>query len=227
MAQHSVLLVRSAPVAWSTLRQHLDATPDIDVVGDVTEAEEALERVMDLGPDFVVVGVAVVGSASPLALIAALRERSPHSRFVLIIDRLDQVAATELLAMQDLGLEGQLLWSEVRPDHFHRCLLLVAEDGYVVGSRRVAEAFVDALRHRADARPPAPSFTPRELAVLRALVQGQTHRQIAETAEGGPLRVRTVERAVEVLEAKLGVASPTALGAKAALLGLVRWEWLA
>ena len=70
--------------------------------------------------------------------------------------------------------------------------------------------------------PPGPragiALSDREQAVLNALAEGMTQKEIAASTH---LSVRTVKRIVAQLEEKLDAPSPFVLGARARALGLV------
>lgn len=153
--RHTTLLIRSSSVAWEGLRHVLKATACIEIVGEVRDADRAAVLAGQMHPELIISSAVVAGSVSVTELVRALRARSPSSRIIVMVDHLDQVRPHELLELQGLGLEAQLLWSEVTANRFHRCVLTILEDGLVVASRQVAEAFLDTLRHRGGPTSPA------------------------------------------------------------------------
>jgi DNA-binding CsgD family transcriptional regulator len=68
---------------------------------------------------------------------------------------------------------------------------------------------------------PSPALSAREQRVLRGLAQGRRERDIAASEQ---LTLRTVERTVAELTAKLAVPSRVGIVAKAALLGMITAE---
>lgn len=220
---YRVLLLRSAHPAWESFRNRLAELPSLHLIGTADDAAAALDLVAGSSPDIIVAG-ATIGGVSVLPLLVALRERSPASRFVVIVERLDEVAPTELLARHGLVLEAQLLWSKATAERFQRCVVTVTDDDSVTASRAIAEGFLERMRHGAEMPEPPPRLTATERAVLKGQVQGLTHEQIAQTT-GLPLR--SVERTITRLEDKFHVSASATLIAKASLLGLVPWEWVA
>jgi len=214
MALHTLLLVRSSNAAWESFRGSLAVIAGLRVIGDVAVAAAALDLVTHSSPDLIVAG-ATVADSSALPLLCALRDRSPASRFVIIVDHPDEIVPADLLARHGLIVEGQLLWSESTPGKFHRCAGVILDDDCVMASRAVAEAFMEALR-----RPEGPTvvLSSRQHAVLTGLANDLTREQIAEMAE---LNIRTVKRTIAELETKLDASSPFTLGMKASKLGLV------
>ena len=80
------------------------------------------------------------------------------------------------------------------------------------------EPLAEAVAGSATRHGPGVALSPRERDVLRLLVLGQTDREIAETLY---LSVRTVERHVARILAKLDVRTRTAAAATAIAAGLV------
>jgi len=197
VADRTVLLVRSPGFGWDGLRRSLQNLPELEIVGDTRVAAEALALATQLHPSLILTGSRVDGQPV-LPLLRIIRERSPDSRLVVIVGRETELEPAALLALRGLAVEAQLLWSDLAPESLRRCV------------------------QEPPLRPP--ELTADERAVLRGVAQGLTHAEIAETAS---VSERTVERVINRLEEKFGVSAPTTLVAKAALLGLVPWDWVA
>jgi len=217
MANHTLLIIRSEKLAWEGVARTLGEMADLKVVGVADDAAAAARLAGELKPNVIVVATRVP-SEPLLSLLQHLRDGSPDSLVVVIAESAGELDAALFLGLQQLGVAAILLWSELTPDRFHRCILTVTEDGFVVGSRGVAERFVDALRTRAPSAPSAPPLSGRERRVLSALAADLTHEQIAHAER---LSLRTVNRTISDLQLKLGTGSLFSLGAKARTLGLL------
>lgn len=218
MTQHDVLLIRSDNPGWSSLRQALERVNSIRVIGDTSDAAHALALAARIQPELVVAAAEVEGSLSPAALFTDLRQRCRRCRIVMIVDRLEQVSTCDLLALQDLGLDGQLVWGELSTERFHRCALTILEDGYVTWSRSVADRFVTSFRQHHPAAIALAALTQRERQVLTLLAQDKSDSEIAVELN---VTLSTIETHVHHLAEKLGAHTRVRLGMVAAQSGLI------
>lgn len=179
--------------------QLLDQQADMEVVGQVGTAEEALRLVGPLAPDVALVDVNLPGMDG-LAFARLLATRHPAVR-ILMVSAYDEYAyVTEAL---DVGVGGYLLKTASARELIDSVRAVV--DGTLVLDRAVSDRL--ARRARGPALDGAtPALTHRELDVLVLLAQGRSNKQIARELSLG---VRTVEGYVSNILAKLGVASRT------------------
>ena len=125
----------------------------------------------------------------------------------------------ELSALNELGVVGYLLWGDLAPETLPHCLATMLIGKAVLRTRSVAAAFAGAWSCSPRPCGDRVRLTEREQAVLRRLAEGLTHEEIAQLE---PLSLRTVDRIVATLEAKLDAPSQFVLGLKAAQFGLLR-----
>lgn len=185
------------------LRSLLDLTPDLRVVGEAADGEEALTRVAELDPDVVLMDVRMPRMTG-LEALRALRRDNPHRRVVLLTTFDEDAAIIEALRagvqgflLKDVSLEE--LSDAIRRVHAGQTLLPpgVAE--------RVARGVAELPRDFPHAELPE-GLTRRELEVLRLIARGLSNREIAEalgTAEG------TVKNQTSSILSKLGVRDRT------------------
>lgn len=215
MQQGTVLLVRSDAVGWVEVRRVLDAHPQVSVVSEAMSARRAADLAGALKPG-VILSAGRIGGVSTRSLLVDLRTRVvPRCRIVVITRRFDPA---ELDEFADVGIAGHLLWSDLSSDTLNQLLAVVMREEIVVVSRDVVDAFLASRRGAAGKTPLREALTRREEAVLRRLVRGMTHQQIADEEL---ISRRTVERLVASLERKLDADNACALGWKAGRLGLV------
>ncbi|HEX2766033.1 MAG TPA: response regulator transcription factor [Candidatus Limnocylindria bacterium] len=194
-----VLLVDDHALVRSAVRQALQA-PDIEVVGEASTAEAAMELASTLRPDVVLLDIDLPG-LSGIEAVRELAPRLPDTRIVMLTvstDRRDLMDAVRHGAAGYLtkDLSGEALQRAVRgirngdlPMSRGHAALVV--EHLARGSRAAeAEGGLEAL------------VSPRERDVLRALASGMTDRQIAESLAISP---RTVESHVSSVLRKLGV----------------------
>jgi DNA-binding NarL/FixJ family response regulator len=193
-----VMLVDDHVLVRSAIRQALDV-PDIEVVGEASGAEEALEMAVRLRPDLLLLDIDLPGMTG-LEAVRELAPRLPDTRVVMLtvsVDRRDLLDAVRHGAGGYLtkDLSGEALLRAVRG----------IRRGDLPMSRAHAALVVDHLT-----RGPRPgamtdemgALSAREREVLRLLAEGLTDREIAG---GLAISPRTVESHVSSVLRKLGV----------------------
>ncbi len=197
-----VMLVDDHALVRSAVRQAISA-PDVELVGEAANAEEALALAPALRPDVLLLDIDLPGMGG-LQLLQELAPRLPQTKIVMLTvssserDLLDAVAR---------GAAGYLT-KDLSPEALLRTLR-GTQRGELAMSRRFAAR---ALRHFAEAarrgRQTAGveddllSLSPRENDVLAMLADGLTDREIAGALTISP---RTVETHVSNILHKLGV----------------------
>lgn len=195
------------------LRSLLDLTPDLRVVGEASDGEEALRRVAELDPDVLLMDVRM----PRLGGLEALRElrRTDANRRVVLLTTFDEDAA--VIEALRAGVQGFLL-KDVTLDGLADAIRRVAR-GETLLPPGVAERVVRGL---ADVSPDFPAtdlpegLTRREVEVLRLIARGLSNREIAQalgTAEG------TVKNQTSSILSKLGVRDRTRAVLRALELG--------
>jgi DNA-binding NarL/FixJ family response regulator len=195
-----VLLVDDHPLVRSAIRQALTA-PDIEIVGEASSAEEALQVAPMLRPDLLLLDIDLPG-LSGLDVVRELAPRLPDTRIVMLTasgDRRDLLAAMRHGAAGYLtkDLSGEALLRAVRG----------LRRGDLPMSRVHAAAVVEHMARGSQAVDPDDNsidrlLSSREIEVLRLLSEGLTDRAIADALAISP---RTVESHVSSLLRKLGV----------------------
>jgi DNA-binding NarL/FixJ family response regulator len=79
----TLLLVDDDPIVRRGLRMRLALEPDLRIVGEANDGEEALARAEELRPDVVVMDVVML-HLDGISATAALRARLPQTRVVIL-----------------------------------------------------------------------------------------------------------------------------------------------
>ena len=194
-----VMLVDDHSLVRSAIRQALEA-PDIEVVGEASSAEDALEMAPRLRPDLLLLDSDLPG----LSGIEAVREiapRLPDTKIVMLTVSSDR---RDLLDAIRHGAAGYLT-KDLTGDALLRAIRDV-RDGSLAMSRGHAAAVIEHFARRGSTSGGSDEIgdllSSREQDVLRLLSEGMTDREIATALTISP---RTVESHVSSVLRKLGV----------------------
>ena len=192
----------------------LDALTAVEIVGDTESLEDAQQLALRLQPEAVLIARSVGGQPA-LPWRARLRRQLPLTTFAILATDYD---AAELLAMEDSGVSGYLLWQGLSEAMLPHILAAATDAHTVVFHEAAVRAFVTAERLRLTEHAPVPTITERERAVLHGLAEALTTRKIAALLG---VTDRTVKRDITALEATLDAPDRFVLGMKAARAGLI------
>jgi DNA-binding NarL/FixJ family response regulator len=193
-----VLLVDDHALVRSAIRQALDA-PDIEVVGEARNAEEALELAPRLRPDLVLLDIDLPGMTG-IEAVRELAPRLPDTRVVMLTVSTDR---RNLLEAIRYGASGYLT-KDLTGDALLRSVRGLRR-GDLAMSRQHAAQVVEHLQRGGRGGVPEDMgglLSAREQEVLRLLAEGLTDREIAGALAISP---RTVESHVSSVLRKLGV----------------------
>jgi DNA-binding NarL/FixJ family response regulator len=213
--QPTLFLITSAHRGWRHLRSILDQCPDVHVVGEVQQADQAVPAAATWRPAVMLVDADVAGQEI-LPLIQDLHTSSPTSRILMLGDE----AMLERATLLKLGqwVAAYLMWADLRPETVLNCLALVLGNDLVIGSRAVLEEVLAPLECRHHPQRKEIVLRSRERAVLQRLACGLTQQEIADAEY---MSVSSVKRTVATLRKKLEAPTEFVLGMKAVLQGLV------
>lgn len=219
-----VLIVDDHPVVRHGLRAILETDPTLIVVGEAVDGLDALERVAELHPRVVLMDVHMP-RLDGLAATRKIKERFPRvAVVVLTLYNNDQYVIEAVKA----GAAGYLLKTSSR-DEISHTIHEVHAGGLLIRTTTLHKALSGsispdqdniALQSRASGNDVEfERLSPRELDVLRLIVEGMTNRDI-----GGVLFITedTAKKHVQNIITKLQVSDRTQAAVKALRLGLAK-----
>ncbi|HLX33940.1 MAG TPA: response regulator transcription factor [Candidatus Limnocylindrales bacterium] len=195
------MLVEDHALVRTAVRQAITTT-DIEVVAEVSTAEAAIQPVLELRPDIVLLDIDLPGM-SGLQFLREVAPRLPDTKFVILTV---SSAHRDLVEAMRFGAVGYLT-KDLTPDALLRSVR-GARDGDLAMPRKLAAEVVTALvrsSRQASGDPyTMPHLTDRETEVLRMISDGLTDREAAAALR---ISIRTVETHVSNVLHKLGVRS--------------------
>jgi DNA-binding NarL/FixJ family response regulator len=198
------LLVDDHALVRRGFRRMLEDDPDIEVLGEASDGNEAVEAAARLHPAVVVMDFAMPSMNGGVATRMILKE-SPQTA-VLILSMYTE--ASYVRTCLEAGARGYLLKNAMD-------LELVAAVKQVAAGARVLDPRLGAV---AESASPAPALSTRELEVLQLIVNGKSNKDIA-TVLGLSANTVAVHRA-NIMQA-LGIHNTAELVVYAIREGLV------
>lgn len=190
-----VLIVDDHELVRSGLRFFLLAFDDLELVGEASGGEEAVEICTQSRPDVILLDLMMSGM-SGIETTRVLRERCPYIRIIALTNFQDPDSVQGAL---QAGVTGYLL-KNVNATELSGAIR-AAYRGQPILAPEATQALISATT-----RPETPKYdlTPREREVLTLLVEGMSNAEIARHLTIG---LSTVKFHVSSTFSKLGISS--------------------
>jgi two-component system, NarL family, response regulator LiaR len=181
MEKISVLIADDHAVVRQGLRMFLGLDPEIEVVGEAANGEQAVQLTRDLHPNVVLMDLLMPVMDGRLAT-QTIRVEMPDVEVMALTSVLDDASVTGAIRA---GAIGYLL-KNTEADELRRAIKAAAA-GQVHLSPEAAARLVKEMQI-----PGSPeALTERETVVLRLLARGQANKQIARELHIGEQTVKT------------------------------------
>jgi NarL family two-component system response regulator LiaR len=192
-----VMVVDDHTIVREGLATLLDASPDLELVGEAPDGGRAIELYDQFKPDVILMDL-MMPEVDGVTAIQAIMAAQPDVRILVLTSFVEHEKLQDAL---DAGAVGYLLKNISAED------LSNAIRNAMVGKPSLAPEATKALIEAATSPPQlGHDLTARELDVLEHLVSGLTNAEIAQKLNVKPA---TVKNHVSNLLAKLGAASRT------------------
>lgn len=203
-----VLLVDDHHVVRQGLRMYLALDPELEVVGEAANGQEALHTAHQLQPDVILMDL-LMPVMDGITAIERLRKELPKTEIIALTSILED---EKVVGAIRAGAIGYLL-KDTQADDLNRAIKAAAA-GQVQLSPQAAARLIREVR-----APESPeTLTERETDVLRLLAKGCSNKEIAQELFIGE---KTVKTHVSNILAKLNVPSRTQAALYAVRIGLV------
>ena len=181
-----VMVVDDHPIMVSGLRDVLEASGRIEVVGQAGDGEEAVRTVQRLRPDVIVMDV-IMPRMDGIEACRKIMELLPSTRVMMLTASTEEDAVIEAIAA---GASGYLQ-KFARPQELQQAVLDVAEGRLRIPDKATRQVF-DMLRsrHKMVSAPPLDRLTALERETLRQFASGKSYAEIAQARGNKPVTVR-------------------------------------
>jgi DNA-binding NarL/FixJ family response regulator len=159
------------------LKTVLDGEPDLDLVAEANDGEEAVRLAEETAPDVILMDVRMPKLAG-IEAARMLKERLPTSKVVMLTVSDDE---EDLFEAIKAGASGYLL-KEINPDEVAQAVRQIQGGQSLLSPSMASKLLTEfaTMTKRTEERPYHPRLTEREMEVLRLVAQGMTNREIGK-----------------------------------------------
>ena len=202
------VLVRKGLVAL------LDVKPGVEVIGEASDGDEAVQLARELKPDVILLDLVMPNKDG----ITALKEIRQENEEVKVLILTSFTEESKMKAAIEAGANGFQV-KDTTPAELITAIQVVYQGNFIATSqfsRRIMHGFDDDEPIQANG-----DLTERELAVLKQVAQGYTNREIAEVLS---ISDRTVSTHVSHILSKMEVDNRVKAAMKAMNEGLIAFD---
>jgi NarL family two-component system response regulator LiaR len=210
--QIRVLIADDHPIVRQGLGVVLAAQPDMDLVGEATNGQEAVDLAQKTAPDIIIMDLVMPVKDGQTA-IKEIDQLDLSARILVLTSFPDDNSVFDAIKA---GAMGYLL-KDSPPEHLLEAIRTVHQGDSALHPS-VARKLMQEIRSPSDLPLAEEPLTPRELDVLQCLAQGLSNREIAAELS---ISTRTVTTHVRNILDKLHLANRTQAALYAREKGLI------
>jgi DNA-binding NarL/FixJ family response regulator len=192
-----VLLADDHVTVRRGLKLLIEEQPDMVVVAEVSDGQEAVQRALELRPDVVVMDISMPGT-NGLVATRSLKKAQPGTAIITLTRHADDAYLQELLRA---GVSGYVL-KQSAPNELLQAIRAVANGGQYLDSALTSRVTAAYAGRDGRAEKTAATLSEREAEVLRLIASGYSNKEIAAKLD---LSVKTVEAHKANAMRKLGL----------------------
>ena len=195
-----VFIAEDHPIVRRGVKDLLATEPDIQMIGEATNGRQAVELVVELQPDVVLMDL-VMPIMDGIEATRQIRNRAPDVRILVLTSF---ATDDKVFPAIKAGALGYLI-KDTAPEDLIRAIRQV-QRGEVFLHPAIAQKLLNEISGPVPQPPASEPLTVREVEVLQLIARGDNNQEIAEALV---LSVATVYTHVSNILAKLHLASRT------------------
>jgi DNA-binding NarL/FixJ family response regulator len=211
-----VLVADDHTLVRDGIRALLATAPEIQLIGEAADGQEAIEQARALRPDVILLDIAMPGLGG-LEAVPILRRDLPHAR-ILILTQYEEPDYVRRFVR--LGVAGYVL-KKVAGAELISAIRAVHRGGLVLDPAVAREALQDGPGASTAAADPYDSLTERERQVLKLVAEGRSNKEVASFLD---ISLKTAMTHREHVLQKLHLHNRTELTLFALRRGIIRGE---
>ncbi len=213
-----VLIADDHAIVRDGVRALLALSEDITVVGEAANGQQAVELARTLGPDVILMDIAMPGLGGLEATIQ-IRKDNPQAKILVLTQYEDREYIRRFLKA---GVSGYVLKKAAGPE-LTTAIRAVSRGGLVLDPDVAREAMREQVgtATSGQAADPYEALTDREKQVLKLVAEGHSNKEVAELLD---ISVKTAMSHREHIMQKLDLHSRTDLIRFAIQQGVIRVE---
>jgi len=210
MEKIRLLIADDHPIFRQGLRGILSDEPDVEIVGEVGDGNQAIEMARSLTPDVVLVDVAVANKDG-IEVARTIKTQLPRTGVIIMTAHDDE---EQLFQAIKVGAAGYYL-KDVEPEVLIDAIRRVSNGEYLINesvltkplvASRVLKQFRDLALAGQDVEPLFVPLSAREIEVLEYIARGNSNKEIARALK---ISDQTVKNHITSILRKLAVNDRT------------------
>lgn len=210
MEKIRLLIADDHPIFRQGLRGVLSGEPDIEIAGEASDGNQAIELARTLSPDVVLVDVHMPGRDG-IEVARAIKTQQPRTGIIVMTAHDDE---EQLFQAIKVGAAGYYL-KDVRPEVLIEAVRRVSNGEYLINesvltkplvASRVLKQFRDLALAGQDVEPLFVPLSAREIEVLEYIARGNSNKEIARALK---ISDQTVKNHITSILRKLAVNDRT------------------
>lgn len=198
VAKSKILIVDDHLLVRKGLILVLNEERDLEVCAEAGNVDEALQKLVDLKPDLVIVDISLEGG-NGLDLTRKMRAHSPKLLILILSMHQELMHAERALR---IGARGYIMKRENKETLVEAIRQVL--QGHIYVSKAVNDRMLQSVAHPEDTTRSLRDLTDREFGVFRLIGEGYGNRQIAEELK---ISMKTAESHRERIREKLNLNS--------------------
>lgn len=186
MSPIRVLVADDHVALRESLTLFINSQTDMEVVGQASDGQEAIERTIELLPDVLLIDLSMP-RCDGIAAVEILRKKCPEVRALILTMHDDQRFLRAVLAAGGAGY----VTKDVASKELLDAVRAVAQGHSYLRVSLSGEALKGLVSDVAEHKSLMEAFSEREMSVLRLVARGHTSKQIADELQIGPGTVAT------------------------------------